>query len=296
MMAMKKKASPDVTDRSGLPGNIYRPEIDGLRAFAVVAVIITHFNSDLLPSGYLGVDIFFVISGYVITASLSGRQSKNFLDFVTLFWARRIRRLVPALAVFVVITSVLICLFNADPGPALGMAWRSLCGISNLQFYKESTDYFAPSIELNPFIHTWSLGVEEQFYLLFPFLIWFSGFAQQAAKGARNLFFWVAVLTAASLTSFISLYQINPPAAYFLMPPRFWEMATGCLLFLGLQSRARREPTREQLLPLILVAAMVGVMFLPVAAAVPATVGMVLLTAVLIACLKQGLPPIHSLA
>ena len=76
--------------------NKYRPEIDGLRAFAVIAVIINHFNKDLLPSGYLGVDICFLISGYVITSSLAGRESKNFLDFLTGFYERRIKRLVPA--------------------------------------------------------------------------------------------------------------------------------------------------------------------------------------------------------
>ena len=137
----------------------YRPEIDGLRAFAVVAVIINHFNKDLLPSGYLGVDIFFVISGYVITSSLAGRQSKNFLDFLTGFYERRIKRLVPALVVFVLITSVLISLFNPEPGVALGLGWKSLFGASNISLYRSSTDYFAQSTELNPFTHTWSLGV-----------------------------------------------------------------------------------------------------------------------------------------
>jgi peptidoglycan/LPS O-acetylase OafA/YrhL len=266
----------------------YRPEIDGLRAFAVVAVIINHFNKDLLPSGYLGVDIFFVISGYVITSSLADRKSKNFLDFVTGFYERRIKRLVPALVVFVLITSVLISLFNPDPGGALGIGLKSLFGLSNISLYRSSTDYFAQSTELNPFTHTWSLGVEEQFYLLFPFLIWFSGFGQQTAKGARNLFFWVGVMTIASLLGFIYLYQVNQPAAYFLMPPRFWEMAAGCLVFIGFQKRARIEQMLEKVPPLLVVAAMVGVMFLPVSAAVPATIGVVLLSAVLIACLKQG--------
>jgi peptidoglycan/LPS O-acetylase OafA/YrhL len=266
----------------------YRPEIDGLRAFAVVAVIINHFNKDLLPSGYLGVDIFFVISGYVITSSLADRKSKNFLDFLTGFYERRIKRLVPALVVFVLITSVLISLFNPEPGVALGLGWRSLFGISNINLYQGSTDYFAQSTELNPFTHTWSLGVEEQFYLLFPFLIWFSGFGQQTAKGARNLFFWVGALTIASLIGFIYLYQVNQPAAYFLMPPRFWEMAAGCLIFIGFQKRARIEQALEQVPPLLVVAAMVGVMYLPVAAAVPATIGIVVLSAVLIACLKKG--------
>ena len=266
----------------------YRPEIDGLRAFAVVAVIINHFNKDLLPSGYLGVDIFFVISGYVITSSLAGRESKNFLDFLTGFYERRIKRLVPALVVFVLITSVLISLFNPDPGVALGLGWKSLFGVSNISLYRSSTDYFAQSTELNPFTHTWSLGVEEQFYLLFPFLIWFSGFGQQTAKGARNLFFWVGAMTIASLIGFIYLYQVNQPAAYFLMPTRFWEMAAGCLIFIGFQKRAKIEQALEQVPPLLVVAAMVGVMFLPVAAAVPATIGVVVLSAVLIACLKQG--------
>jgi peptidoglycan/LPS O-acetylase OafA/YrhL len=265
----------------------YRPEIDGLRAFAVVAVIINHFNKDLLPSGYLGVDIFFVISGYVITSSLAGRESKNLLDFLSGFYERRIKRLVPALVVFVLITSVLISLFNPDPSVALSLGWKSLFGVSNISLYRSSTDYFAQSTELNPFTHTWSLGVEEQFYLLFPFLIWFSGFGQQTAKGARNLFFWVGAMTIASLLGFIYLYQVNQPAAYFLMPPRFWEMAAGCLLFIGFQKRAKIEQALEQVPPLLVVAAMVGVMYLPVAAAVPATIGIVVLSAVLIACLKR---------
>jgi peptidoglycan/LPS O-acetylase OafA/YrhL len=265
----------------------YRPEIDGLRAFAVVAVIINHFNKDLLPSGYLGVDIFFVISGYVITSSLAGRQSKNFLDFLTGFYERRIKRLVPALVVFVLITSVLISLFNPEPGVALGLGWKSLFGASNISLYRSSTDYFAQSTELNPFTHTWSLGVEEQFYLLFPFLIWCSGFGQQTAKGARNLFLWVGALTIASLIGFTYLYQVNQPAAYFLMPTRFWEMAAGCLIFIGFQKRARIEQALEQVPPLLIVAAMTAVMFRPIGGR-GGTIAIVLLAAVLIASLKKG--------
>lgn len=285
---MSAAANPEASIRSNPYASKYRPEIDGLRAFAVVAVIINHFNKDLLPSGYLGVDIFFVISGYVITSSLAGRQSTNFLDFVTGFYERRIKRLVPALAVLLVATSVLLCLFSPDPGIMLGIGWRAMLGFSNVELYKQSTDYFTQSTELNPFTHTWSLGVEEQFYLLFPFLIWFSGFGQQQAKGARNLFFWVGALTIASLIGFIYLYQVNQPAAYFLMPPRFWEMAAGCLIFIGFHKRASIEEALEQAPPLLVVAAMVGVMFLPVSAAVPATIGIVVLSAVLIACLKSG--------
>lgn len=288
LKGMAELASPVELRTSSSRASKYRPEIDGLRAFAVFAVIINHFNKDLLPSGYLGVDIFFVISGYVITSSLAGRESKNFLDFLTGFYERRIKRLVPALVVFVLITSVLICLFNPDPGGALGLGWKSVFGLSNISLYRSSTDYFSQSTELNPFTHTWSLGVEEQFYLLFPFLIWFSGFGRQTAKGARQMFLWVGALSIASLIGFIFLYQANQPAAYFLMPTRFWEMAAGCLIFIGFQKRARIEQSLEEVPPLLVVAAMVGLMLLPVSAAVPATVGIVLLSAILIACLKQG--------
>ena len=287
---MKESRGESPTSTSAAPNrkNPYRPEIDGLRALAVTAVIINHFNKDLLPSGYLGVDIFFVISGYVITSSLANRQSRSFRDFITGFYERRIKRLVPALAAFVLATSILISLVNPDPGSALKTGIFSLFGISNLSLFQQSVNYFAESTELNPFTHTWSLGVEEQFYLLFPFLIWFSGFGRQAQNGARNLFFWTGALTMVSLASFIFLYQTNQPAAYFLMPPRFWEMAAGCLVFIGFQKRAKIEQTLEKVPPLLVVAAMFVVMFLPTSWAVPATILIVVLSTILLACLKYG--------
>ena len=265
----------------------YRPEIDGLRAFAVVAVIINHFNKDILPGGYLGVDIFFVISGYVITSSLFGRPSKNFKDFISGFYERRIKRLVPALSVFVLITSIAICLFNPTPGLSLLTGMTSLFGLSNLYLLKQSTDYFAQSTELNVFTHTWSLGVEEQFYILFPFLIWFSGFGRQTKNGARNLFLAVGSLTIASLIGFLYLYPANQPAAYFLMPSRFWEMAAGCLIFIGFQKRASIEQLLEKVPPLLVLALIVGVMYLPMSMAAASTIAVVALSSILIASLKE---------
>ena len=265
----------------------YRPEIDGLRAFAVVAVIINHFNKDILPGGYLGVDIFFVISGYVITSSLFGRPSKDFKDFISGFYERRIKRLVPALSVFVLITSIAICMVNSYPNISLWTGLTSLVGLSNLYLLITSTDYFALSTDLNTFAHTWSLGVEEQFYILFPFLIWFSGFGRQTQNGARNLFLIVGALTLASLIGFIYLYPTNQSAAYFLMPSRFWEMAAGCLIFIGFQRRASIEQLLEKVPPLLVLALIVGVMYLPMSIASASTIAVVVLASVLIACLKK---------
>ena len=266
----------------------YRPEIDGLRAFAVVAVIINHFNKEILPNGYLGVDIFFVISGFVITSSLYQRPSKNFKDFISGFYERRIKRLVPALSVFVLIMSIAICLFNQFPGASLWTGITSLFGLSNLYLLKESTDYFAQATELNVFAHTWSLGVEEQFYFLFPCLIWLSGFGRQTNNGNRNLFLIVVALTIASLIGFIYLYRLNQPAAYFLMPTRFWEMASGCLLFIGCHQRKSIEQFLGKIPPLFILLLISGVMYLPMSLAIVSTVSVVSLSALLIASLKKG--------
>jgi peptidoglycan/LPS O-acetylase OafA/YrhL len=266
----------------------YRPEIDGLRAFAVTAVIINHFNKDLLPSGYLGVDIFFVISGYVITSSMANRESKNFRDFIISFYKRRVKRLAPVLVTFVLTTSILICLFNPDPKWSLRIGAGALLGISNILLFRDSTDYFAQSTELNPFSHTWSLGVEEQFYLIFPLLIWLSGFGRRTKNGPRDLFIWTGALTVISLLGFIYLYPTNQPAAYFLMPPRFWEMSAGCLAFIGFKRRPKIEKALEQAPPMMVVLVIICVMLLPITAAVPSKVAIVLLSTILLACLKSG--------
>ena len=266
----------------------YRPEIDSLRAFAVIAVIINHFNKEILPNGYLGVDIFFLISGFVITSSLYQRPSKNFKDFISGFYERRIKRLVPALSVFVLIMSIAICILNPSPAISLLTGLTSLFGLSNLYLIKNSTDYFAISTEFNVFTHTWSLGVEEQFYILFPFLVWFSGFGRQTKNGARNLFLIVGALTITSLIGFFYLYPINQPVAYFSMPTRFWEMATGCLIFIIFQKYASIEQFLEKIPPHLLLILIIGVMYLPTSFATASTVAVVFLSAVLIGSLKKG--------
>ena len=279
--------SIDIKKNKSAIESLYRPEIDGLRAFAVVAVIINHFNNEILPNGYLGVDIFFVISGFVITSSLYQRSSENFKDFISGFYERRIKRLVPALSVFVLVISVAICLFQENPYLSLWTGLTSLFGLSNLYLLEKATDYFAQSTELNVFTHTWSLGVEEQFYIVFPFLIWFSGFGRQTKNGARNLFLILGALTIASLIGFIYFYPINQSAAYFLMPTRFWEIASGGLLFIGFQKKKSIEKFLESIPPLLVLALIIGIMYLPMSWAILSTVSVVALSLILIASLKK---------
>jgi peptidoglycan/LPS O-acetylase OafA/YrhL len=264
----------------------YRAEIDGLRAIAVIAVIVNHINASFLPGGYLGVDIFFVISGYVITASLCRHRFESFADFIGKFYLRRLKRLLPALVLFVGILSILICLVNPNPGLSLQTGLASLIGISNLILYNLKTDYFAGSTELNVFTHTWSLGVEEQFYLLFPFIFWFSGFGSRG-KGSLNRFAVImAALTTASLLIFVWLKIKSPEAAFFLMPPRLWEMGLGCLLFVSEQSRIVGPVPSLIAWPAL--AAMVVCLWLPPKLSLFSTVGVALSSTLLVASLVSN--------
>jgi peptidoglycan/LPS O-acetylase OafA/YrhL len=276
-------------DQNRLDRSLYRPEIDGLRALAIVAVIINHFNAEILPSGYLGVDIFFVISGFVITSSLTNRPSKNFGDFLLGFYARRVKRLVPALVTCVVITSLLVCLVNPDPVISLQTGKWSLFGLSNLYLLKQATDYFGEAAELNVFTQTWSLGVEEQFYGLFPFVYWFSLRARPLCQGGKKSWrsLLLPALVVASLIGFIWLNSTNPSAAYFLMPTRIWELGAGCLLFSGLKDMPKPlTSVLAKVRPLWVIGAIGPVCFMPLQFNVLATIATVGLTALLIAAIR----------
>jgi peptidoglycan/LPS O-acetylase OafA/YrhL len=264
----------------------YRPDIDGLRAIAVIAVIINHFNRSLLPSGHLGVDIFFVISGYVITASLSRRPARSLNDFLLNFYTRRVKRLQPALVLFVLISGFLICLFNPTPSETIRTGIASLFGVSNIYLFKQATNYFARSAELDIFTHTWSLGVEEQFYLAFPLLAWASGFARNGRNGYRNLGFITGILSIISLLAFIMLSRTNQPAAYFLMPTRFWELGAGCLIFITLKKFSHFSLCIQKVPSLIPLTAILAIMHIETKS--KEVVALVALTALLISCLKPG--------
>jgi len=276
----------------------YRPEIDALRAFAVLSVIVNHFDKTLLPSGYLGVDVFFVISGYVITSSLHGRKHPNLITFLTNFLARRIKRLMPALVFYVLVTSCLICFVNPHPREGLKTGLAALLGCSNHYLYHLSTDYFAQAPEQNPFTHTWSLGVEEQFYIVYPFLFWCSSFSEKPRnKLITSLVHSVVVLGfILSLAGFVVLYDIDHPAAYFLMPTRFWEFSLGIFAYKITVARRFFQPRNAnqyaRLLPVLTIVCMFGVMLTKrsTSQAVPATMLVALLTGIF-CILKNSMPP-----
>jgi peptidoglycan/LPS O-acetylase OafA/YrhL len=267
----------------------YRPEIDGLRALAVISVIIDHFNKTLLPSGFLGVDIFFVISGYVISSSLYNNSAKYFGDFITGFYSRRLKRLVPALVLCVLTTSLLICFFDPNPWTSLRTGESALFGLSNLYLLRHSTDYFGVSAQFNAFTHTWSLGVEEQFYLLFPLIFWFTGFTRRHKKGLRNLIGVLGSLAVCSLVLFVRESRLQPSAAFFLMPARFWELSAGCIVFVALNKAPRFViPLMKQVPSLVVLLLLVTALFVPAQYSVYTTIAVVLLTALLIASVRPA--------
>ena len=255
-----------------------------LRALAVSAVILNHLDKNFLPSGFLGVDIFFVISGYVITSSLSERRGEPFGALLLNFYSRRIKRLTPALLLFVTVTCTLGFIFISPASQGFTASWKTgiaaLLGVSNIWLLREATDYFGSIAELNLFTHTWSLGVEEQFYLLFPFVMWASGFFKESASWEKSFVVLMAILCTISFCTFLILSTTNLPAAYFLMPARLWELGIGCMAFL-LSKReydSRFHKISKIALPLLL-----ALLCVPATALSASTLGVVLLTSLLLA-------------
>lgn len=206
----------------------YRPDIDGLRAVAVGAVILYHLSSRLAPGGYVGVDIFFVISGFLITGIIKREIEAGTFSFRQ-FYARRIRRIVPALLLVIVATLAAgyVLLLPRDLADlARSTRWATF-GASNFYFWSE-TGYFAPAAEGMPLLHTWSLGVEEQFYLVWPLLL---VLATPLLRRLRVPGLWlVALIVAVSLAYAISLASDVPDELFYSPFARAWELGLGAAL------------------------------------------------------------------
>jgi peptidoglycan/LPS O-acetylase OafA/YrhL len=209
------------------PANQYRPDIDGLRAVAVLSVILYHMNSALIPGGFVGVDIFFVISGYLITLHIlrdmdAGRFS--LLDF----YRRRVKRIAPVMLVViaVVMLASLVVLRPEDTDKVGRTAFAALASLANVYFWLfEDTSYFAQASQEVPLLHLWSLGVEEQFYIFWPLVLMV---AYQTIRGRHFL----GILGLVSVLSFLLgevLFLAEPAFVYYMLPTRAGELMLGAL-------------------------------------------------------------------
>lgn len=209
----------------------YVPHIDGLRAVAVLSVIVYHLNPHWLPGGLSGVDIFFVISGFVVSASLADFRKSTPQAFFAYFYARRMLRILPALVTCLLVTHVFAMLFIpwawlSDANQRTGL--YAFFGLSNFFLARNHSNYFEPRAEFNPYVHTWSLGVEEQFYLIFPplFAAWIAGARWRRFSASL---FALGLIVSLALAAWLA--RTNPELSFYMLYTRFWELAGGVLLY-----------------------------------------------------------------
>ncbi|UXN61346.1 acyltransferase family protein [Phyllobacterium zundukense] len=211
----------------------FRPDIEGLRALAVSGVIAFHFGYTGLPGGFVGVDIFFVISGYLITQHLQQEIAKHGTVNLWTFYARRARRLLPA-SLFVILVTLVAGYFILAPSEqqlySKGALFASTY-IINLWLIRWSLDYFAVDATNNPFIHFWSLSVEEQFYLAWPALLLLF---TRMRPGKHGVFLLMAAVAAISFALCAWLTTVSQPWAFYFSPLRAWEFALGGLASMAL--------------------------------------------------------------
>src|ERR1700722_10520367 len=203
----------------------YRRDIDGLRAIAVLAVVLYHFGLSSTSGGYVGVDIFFVISGYLIGGNIIDETASGAFSYIQ-FYLRRIKRLFPAVFVLSLAT-IPFAWWLLLPGDFWSYG-KSLVAattfLPNVLFYRD-TGYFSTDAITKPLLHTWSLGVEEQFYICFPFVMRL--IVRMVPKLTASMLFLICIL---SLGFAQRLMITDPPAAFYWLPARAWELALGALV------------------------------------------------------------------
>jgi len=202
---------------------LYRKEIDGLRALAVMPVVFFHAGFESFSGGYVGVDIFLVISGYLITSIILKEQKEDSFTLLN-FYERRIRRILPALFTVIFFSSI-ISYFLMTPSQLIDFAESVIASslfISNLHFFQEA-GYFSIASELKPLLHTWSLAIEEQFYFFYPLILLTLGYCR---RKAIVYFLGLIFLISIVFCHFAAVFW--PSANYYLIPTRAWELLLGC--------------------------------------------------------------------
>lgn len=203
---------------------VYRPDVDGLRGIAVLLVVLFHSGLSFFPGGFIGVDVFFVISGYLITSIILDDVRQDRFSYIG-FYERRVRRILPALYAMMLLV-MLVTLFVQMPVDLVKTAKTVLFATlfsSNIYFWR-TTDYFSNDSDFEYFLHTWSLGVEEQFYFIFPLVILLF-----VRRGNWLLILTLLALVLSFLLSIYATYDYQW-AAYYLLPSRAWQMMMGAVL------------------------------------------------------------------
>ena len=217
----------------------YRPEVDGLRALAVVPVILFHAGFAAFAGGFVGVDVFFVISGYLIASIIVEEMRGGRFSFGQ-FFERRARRIIPALYAVIVVTIPLGWLFMLpDNFENFGQSVVATVGVSNNILLFKTSGYWDLANEFKPLLHTWSLGVEEQFYLVFPLLL-----LALVPRGKRATAWVLAVVAVLSLVSVQWFVATKPLAAFHLLPMRAWELLIGAIFAVTRSSEAPHQVSR----------------------------------------------------
>jgi peptidoglycan/LPS O-acetylase OafA/YrhL len=200
----------------------YRPEIDGLRTVAVLAVILFHLNSNFLIGGYYGVDVFFVISGYLITGILTKSIEND--DFkMSDFWIKRVKRIIPLLLTVIITATIVLqlLLFRPDFSEFLKDIIPAIFSYFNFHAYFNFGDYWGQTADKSFFLHTWSLSVEEQFYLIYPFVLILIN------KYFKTFLIPLILITIISLGLFIYFVNIKTQLVFYMLPFRVWELSIG---------------------------------------------------------------------
>lgn len=231
----------------------YRPDIDGLRAIAVVGVLLFHFGFAPFGGGFTGVDVFFVISGFLITQNIIADLQAGSFSFET-FYIRRMRRLFPALAVVWLLTLIGgFLLFAPEHFEGLGQSLiASILSISNFFFWREA-GYFDAASHFKPLLHTWSLAVEEQFYLVWPAIL----FGLSLLRKPVWILLFLLLSGATSLILAERWLAIDPSAAFYLAPFRIIEFAMGAILVWLIQF----QPRRKWILEVLVIAGIAMILF-----------------------------------
>ncbi len=237
-----KNTAPSMATRvSQQPSSGFRPDIEGMRGIAVLLVVLFHCGVPGFGGGFIGVDVFFALSGYLITGLILNEIARTGSLSFRNFYARRARRLLPA-AGLVILSTLLLGMLIYSPLEVAGFAkWASYTSlyISNLMFMRDASNYFASDVATNPFLHTWSLAVEEQFYLLWPALI---AVGLLVMKSRRRLATLLVLLSAVSLVLCIWLTHHRQPWAFFSLPARAWEFGLGGLACMVPAQKLRLYP------------------------------------------------------